>query len=262
MPPPGDYANSCVGRERMFEYFSAQARHAGPAVPAELRDRHALRRAARHRPQGARRRDDRSRDGPCQRDLAGRRQRDGAALPAHATTPTTPINVTGPETFEVAKVADEFGRLLGKTPKFTGKPAPTGWINNAARMVKEFGPPGVPLAKHDRMECRLAGARHGDAQQADALRSARWHVLTRSPSTPIDVEHAEAVWPLSIEAGWNQNVADWRFMLGAGRGFGCATATADGRRARWSCRSASGSPGSAWCWSPRIAAAAASAPGC
>jgi GNAT superfamily N-acetyltransferase len=37
----------------------------------------------------------------------------------------------------------------------------------------------------------------------------------------IEPEHAEAVWPLSIEAGWNQNVADWRFMLGAGRGFGC-----------------------------------------
>ena len=39
---------------------------------------------------------------------------------------------------------------------------------------------------------------------------------------PIDAEHCEAVWPLSVEAGWNQNVADWRFMLGAGRGFGCA----------------------------------------
>jgi len=37
---------------------------------------------------------------------------------------------------------------------------------------------------------------------------------------PIEAEHAEAVWPLSIEAGWNQNVQDWRFMLGAGRGFG------------------------------------------
>ena len=61
VPPPGDYATSCVGRERMFEYFSARARHAGPPVPAELRDRHALRRAARHRPQGARRRADRSR---------------------------------------------------------------------------------------------------------------------------------------------------------------------------------------------------------
>ncbi len=43
----------------------------------------------------------------------------------------------------------------------------------------------------------------------------------------IDPEQAEAVWPLSIEAGWNQNVADWRFMLGAGRGFGCTGA--DGR---------------------------------
>lgn len=38
--------------------------------------------------------------------------------------------------------------------------------------------------------------------------------------TPIDAAESEAVWPLSIEAGWNQNVADWRFMLGAGRGFG------------------------------------------
>jgi hypothetical protein len=38
---------------------------------------------------------------------------------------------------------------------------------------------------------------------------------------PIDADHCEAVWPLSIEAGWNQTVADWRFMLGAGRGFGC-----------------------------------------
>jgi len=36
----------------------------------------------------------------------------------------------------------------------------------------------------------------------------------------IDPGEAEAVWPLSIEAGWNQNIADWRFMLGAGRGFG------------------------------------------
>ena len=35
------------------------------------------------------------------------------------------------------------------------------------------------------------------------------------------------MWPLSIEAGWNQNASDWRFMLGAGRGFGCAGA--DGR---------------------------------
>jgi GNAT superfamily N-acetyltransferase len=39
---------------------------------------------------------------------------------------------------------------------------------------------------------------------------------------PIDASECEAVWLLSVEAGWNQSVADWRFMLGAGRGFGCA----------------------------------------
>jgi len=37
---------------------------------------------------------------------------------------------------------------------------------------------------------------------------------------PIEATESEAVWPLSVEAGWNQNVADWRFMLAAGRGFG------------------------------------------
>ena len=38
---------------------------------------------------------------------------------------------------------------------------------------------------------------------------------------PIGPDQSEAVWPLSIEAGWNQTAADWRFMLEAGRGFGC-----------------------------------------
>ena len=37
---------------------------------------------------------------------------------------------------------------------------------------------------------------------------------------PIAANNAEAVWPLSIEAGWNQNVVDWQFMLEAGHGFG------------------------------------------
>jgi GNAT superfamily N-acetyltransferase len=44
------------------------------------------------------------------------------------------------------------------------------------------------------------------------------------PIAPIALDQCEAVWPLSIEAGWNQNVADWRFMLEAGRGFGLRNA--------------------------------------
>ncbi len=145
IPPPGDYATSCVGRERMFEHFSAQ--HGTPGRLFRLNYAIDMRYGVLH-------------------DI-GRKVRDGETIDltmghanviwqgdanavalrclAHATTPTTPINVTGPETFEVAKVAAEYGKLLGKTPKFTGKPAPTGWINNAARMVKEFGTPSVSL---------------------------------------------------------------------------------------------------------------------
>ena len=32
-------------------------------------------------------------------------------------------------------------------PRFTGSEAPTGWLNNAARMVAEFGPPRVPIER-------------------------------------------------------------------------------------------------------------------
>ena len=39
----------------------------------------------------------------------------------------------------------------------------------------------------------------------------------------VDADHCDALLPLSIEAGWNQTIADWRFMLGAGRGFGCTS---------------------------------------
>ena len=41
----------------------------------------------------------------------------------------------------------------------------------------------------------------------------------------IAASEAEGVWPLSIEAGWNQTVADWRFMLAAGHGFGVRNAS-------------------------------------
>src|SRR5262249_52273061 len=49
---------------------------------------------------------------------------------------------------------------------------------------------------------------------------------------PIDVSQCDAVYPLSVEAGWNQTVADWRFMLQAGRGFGCMA-----RDGRWAASS-------------------------
>jgi nucleoside-diphosphate-sugar epimerase len=147
IPPPGDYANSCAGREHMFSYFSAQHGTAGRLF--RLNYAIDMRYGVLH-------------------DV-GRKVRDGETIDlamghvnviwqgdansvalrclAHATTPTSPINVTGPETIEVRQLAVEFGKLLGKTPKFSGTPAPTGWLSNAARMVQEFGAPSVPLQK-------------------------------------------------------------------------------------------------------------------
>ena len=147
VPPSGDYANSCVGRERMFEYFSSQ--HGTPCRLFRLNYAIDMRYGVLH-------------------DV-GRKVRDGEAIDlsmghvnviwqgdansvalrclAHATTPTTPINVTGLETVEIRWLAAEFGKLLGRTPKLAGKEAPTGWLNNAGRMAKEFGAPSVPLSK-------------------------------------------------------------------------------------------------------------------
>ena len=40
------------------------------------------------------------------------------------------------------------------------------------------------------------------------------------PILQLQPRDAEAVWPLSIEAGWNQVEADWRLMIGRGSAFG------------------------------------------
>ena len=42
----------------------------------------------------------------------------------------------------------------------------------------------------------------------------------RLPILRLQPDDAEAVWPLSVEAGWNQIAADWRLMIASGSALG------------------------------------------
>ena len=66
---------------------------------------------------------------------------------ARVTNPTSAINVTGPETLTRAPTGRGLRATLSGKPRFTGTEAPTGWLNNAGRMLAEFGPPRVPIER-------------------------------------------------------------------------------------------------------------------
>jgi nucleoside-diphosphate-sugar epimerase len=146
LPPPNDYSYSCLGRERVFQYFSKL--HGTPGRLYRLNYAIDMRYGVVH--DVCRK----VRDG-VEIDLAmghvnviwqGDANTVALRCLAHATAPTTPINVTSPETLSVRWLAGEFGRLFGRRPTLVGTEASTGWINNAARMATEFGAPRVPVA--------------------------------------------------------------------------------------------------------------------
>src|SRR5262249_42385886 len=136
IPPPGVYANSCVAREAMFEYFSRKLGTAGRII--RLNYAIDMRYGVLH---------DialRVRAGEAI-DLATGHvnviwQGDANAMVlralAHCTTPTSPLNVSGPETVSVHWLALRLGERLGKAPVFTGKEASEAWLVNTAEAMR------------------------------------------------------------------------------------------------------------------------------
>src|SRR5687768_144429 len=145
LPPPGDYATSCVGREQMFLHGSR--RYGTPGRLLRLSYAIDMRYGVLH-------------------DVAtkvfknlqvdvtmghanviwqGDANEQSLRLLAHCTAPPSPINISGPKV-SVRALAEEFGKRFSRKPTFAGKEAATAWLIDTAQSQQLFGPPRVPLA--------------------------------------------------------------------------------------------------------------------
>lgn len=147
VPPPGAYANSCVAREGMFLHFSKL--HGTPGRIIRLNYAIDMRYGVLHDVATkvmARQTIDLSM-GHVNVIWQGDANTRVLRALAHCTTPTTPLNISGPETISIRRLAEEFGRRLGVGPQFTGAEAPDAWLINTSRSMQLFGPPTVPLTR-------------------------------------------------------------------------------------------------------------------
>ncbi len=65
----------------------------------------------------------------------------------YTASPPRFLNVTGPEKLRVRELAESFGRRLGRPPVFAGNEAASAWLADASKSIHLFGPPTVPLAQ-------------------------------------------------------------------------------------------------------------------
>ena len=142
--PPGEYANSCVARERLFEHFSHQ--HGTPgrlirlsyAIDMRYGVLHDVAQKVAHRE-------------PI--DLAmgyanviwqGEANDWTLRSLAHCTAPTSPLNLSGPK-IRIRDVAKGLGERLRIEPILIGTEAPTAWLVDSGEAYRLYGPPQVTL---------------------------------------------------------------------------------------------------------------------
>ena len=143
--PVGEYAASCVGRERVFEHYSATA---GTKVTI-LRLNYAIdlrygvlvdiaTRIMEGRPIPLAM-------GHANVIWQGDANRAALELLPHASVPPLVVNVTGSESIAVRAVAGELAQRLRREPLFEGREAPTALLSDASQMRRLIGAPAMPL---------------------------------------------------------------------------------------------------------------------
>ena len=143
--PVGEYAQSCLGRERTFAYFSR--RNGTPVCLIRLNYALDLRYGVIHDLaqtvwQGR----------PVERKVGcfnaiwqGDANNQALLALDCCASPPAILNLTGPETLSVTAVAETLGRLLDKPVTFAGETGPTAYLNDASLAHRRFGGPRTPV---------------------------------------------------------------------------------------------------------------------
>ncbi len=143
--PIGEYAQSCLGRERIFEYFAkknqtpiliyrlnyavdfrygvvleiAKAVKAGKPIDVSTENVNVI--------------------------WQGDANEIAIRSLLHCSTPAKILNVTGPEILSTRWIAQQFGSIFGIEPKFVNEPVGTALLNNASECHRIFGYPKVTI---------------------------------------------------------------------------------------------------------------------
>jgi nucleoside-diphosphate-sugar epimerase len=142
--PSGEYANSCVARERMFQHFSHQFQTPGRllrlsyAIDMRYGVLHDVAQKVLH---------GQAIDltmGHANIIWQGEANEWALRALAHCGTPTSPLNLSGPK-ISIREVAQALGQRLGREPVLRGHEAKTAWLVDCTEAFRLFGPPQVSL---------------------------------------------------------------------------------------------------------------------
>ncbi|MGJ7029629.1 NAD-dependent epimerase/dehydratase family protein [Niabella hirudinis] len=149
--PVGEYGQSCLGRERIFQYFSNL--HGTPVLIYRLNYAIDLRYGVllevaksvyKEKPIDIS-------TGAVNVIWQGDANEIALRSFLHCSAPAKILNVTGPETISLTWLATQFGTLFDKAPVFTGQVQNTALLSNASEAHRLFGYPRVGLKKMIRL---------------------------------------------------------------------------------------------------------------